>query len=445
MSTEQTPANPVAATIKPGQGTASFSVQSIPRGADGAVDPNMLIKPREAVGRTPPPAAAAGPQPAEPAPAPQADPGLKNLVAGVMNNLRAPQPAPRTPRQAPPAPAADVPPVQTPAAPVVPDSVLPPAEPAAPGDIPDAPPDSHDAKATYTWGQLRKAAKESEAAAAAAKAEAEAKALELQKTSEVLAKLQRERDAAQEQLEKTDLLNSPTFHERYEGKINAATQELIANLSQVLETPEQASLLADKLLKSSQKEFVEVLNKLPAVFQPLAFSARTTVAKTLQDREAAIKDWKATRAALAEQSAKDQRIKLATDVERGAAMAAENLVKNGNFLLQKTGDPAWDAQADAIVANAKMTLAQPRSQQDIVDLVLEGASAAKTRELLIAERQRVKQLELQLKSLGTPPASTVRPAPAPAPVTPPAPRTPPSARRPSLIQDVVSQIVTARR
>jgi hypothetical protein len=147
---------------------------------------------------------------------------------------------------------------------------------------------------------------------------------------------------------------------------------------------------------------------------------------------------------LAEQSAKDQRIKLATDLERGTATAADNVAKNGNFLLQKNGDPNWDAQVDAIVANAKMTLAQPRSMQDIVDLVMEGASAAKTRDLLVAERQRVKQLEAQLKSVGAPPVSSVRPAPAPAPQAPPPSRTPPNARRPSLIQDTIGRLGITR-
>jgi hypothetical protein len=35
----------------------------------------------------------------------------------------------------------------------------------------------------------------------------------------------------------------------------------------------------------------------------MAFSARTTVVKTLQERDAAVADWRSTKAALAEQAA----------------------------------------------------------------------------------------------------------------------------------------------
>jgi hypothetical protein len=416
-----------ASMIPNSGGAASVTMKTIARAADGSVDPSTLMKPREASGNVPP---SAGGQP-------QADPAMQNAVAGVLNRIRAPQPAPRAQSPAPPAPAAETPVT-------VPDSVLPAATPAAATEIPEAPPGAKDDQATFTWARLRSQAKAAEAAAAQATMEATAKALEAQKNAELVAQLQIERDEANARLEKTDLLNSPSFHERYDGRINAAKQELIANLSQVVETPEMAASLTDKLLGASQKEFIEVLNKLPQVFQPMAFSARTTVAKTVQEREAAVADWKTTRAALAEQSAKDQRIKLATDLERGTATAADNVAKNGNFLLQKNGDPNWDAQVDAIVANAKMTLAQPRSMQDIVDLVMEGASAAKTRDLLVAERQRVKQLEAQLKSVGAPPVSSVRPAPAPAPQAPPPSRTPPNARRPSLIQDTIGRLGITR-
>jgi hypothetical protein len=403
-------------------GAASVTMKTIARAADGSVDPSALMKPRDAVGNIPQ-------EPGQP----QVDPGLQSAVAGVLNHIRAPRPAPRAAPQAPAAVAEE--PV------TVPDAVLPQAT----NDIPETPPDSRDGQATFTWAKLRSQAKAAEALAASASADAAAKALEAQKNAELVAKLQAERDEANARLEKTDLLNSPAFHERYEGKINASKQELIAHLSQILETPEQAAILSDKLLGSSQKEFLDVLNKLPQVFQPMAFSARTTVAKTLQERDAAVADWRSTKAALAEQTAKDQRIKLVTDLERGAAAAMDNGAKNGNFLLQKTGDPAWDGQVDAIVANAKMTLSQPRSQQDIIDLVMEGASAARTRDLLVAERQRVKQLEAQLKGLGTPPASAVRPAPGPAPLPPPVARTPANARRPSLIQDTINNVLSGRR
>jgi len=421
---DQAPTNMIPST----GGVASITTKTIARTADGTVDPSTLMRPRDNSGSAP----------ATPASQPQVDPGLQNAVSSVLNRIRAPQPSSRAPQPAPRAPQSEPQPAPEPSV-TIPDAVLPASVP----EIPETPPDSRD-QAGFTWAKLRSQAKAAEAAAAQASAEAASKGIEAQKNAELVARLQVERDEAHAKLEKTDLLNSPAFHERYEGKINASKQELIAHLSQILETPEQATILTDKLLGSSQKEFIEVLNKLPPVFQPMAFSARTTVVKTLQERDAAVADWRSTKAALAEQTAKDQRIKLVTDLERGATTAVDNVSKNGNFLLQKTGDPAWDSQVDAIVANAKMTLSQPRSQQDIIDLVMEGASAAKTRDMLVAERQRVKQLEAQLKGLGAPPASTVRPAPAPAPQAPPPSRTPPNARRPNLIQDTIGRLGIAR-
>lgn len=294
----------------------------------------------------------------------------------------------------------------------------PPVPPAVVEPLP--PPEvAKDPKAAHTWAQLRHERAEALKAAQAAADLAAAKTAEATTMATTMAALQKERDEIQAHLEKTNLFESPAFKARYEGKINELRGSLVSTFSQVLD-PEQVAPLVDKILTAPPKEFGEILGKVPPWAQQQVIATRAAVQQTAADREKAVTDWRTTKVALQEQEAKDSRIKIVTELEAETAKAVETAVKQNNFMLRKTGDPTWDAKVDQLVSVAKTTLSQPRSRQEIVDLVVEGATALATRTELAKVHQENARLRAELAKVGVRPAAAVRPAGAPpAPVAKP--------------------------
>ena len=175
-----------------------------------------------------------------------------------------------------------------------------------------------------------------------------------------------------------------------------------------------------------------MLGKVPQWLQPTILTARATIQRTLADKEKAVADWRSTKVALQEQEAKDSRIKLVTELESETAKAVETAVAQNNYMFKRTGDPKWDAQVDQRVSLAKATLAQARSRQDIVDLVVEGVTAKETREQLAKASAEITKLRSQLSNLGVRPASAVVPAGATPPPSPPA-------AKPAKMRDFVAE------
>ena len=407
-------------------GVGGVTVKTISRGADGgAVDPKSLIQPRVvAPAAAAAPAAATVPDGSAPEPQQASPQALQNAVKNIILNKRAAAPAAVTP----------------PAEPVV---VA--AEPPATGETPPADVVKEGPKAVFSWAQLRHQAKEAEKFAEAARAEAETAKAEAMKNAEILAQLKTQNEELNDRMEKTDFLNSPTFKQRYQDKIDATRGELAVALAQVLDTPDQAQAVVDKVLMApSPKAFVEELAKVPAMFQPMALAARAAISKTLSDRDQAVTNWKASRAQLDAEQAKDQRIRLATEIETETARAVEHAVKNDNFLLRKTGDPAWDKAVDERVAAAKQTLAQPRSRQDIIDLVMEGSTAPALRQALASTQAELIQMRTEMARLGAAPASSIRPAAYASPAPAPAAKAPKRADQPSQMRNTIQDVLSAR-
>ena len=332
-------------------------------------------------------------------------------LAVARDRTRAAIKAAMAPPAAVDAPAGDPPPVDSDGT-VVPAVMLEDKTVVPPVDAPPPPEVDKDPKAAHAWAKLRHDASEAVKAAEAAKAEAAARAADAAKLTESLAALQKERDDYQSKLEKSNLIESPAFKARYEGKINELRTSLLGAFSAVME-PEQAAALTEKAITSTPKEFGELLGKIPAQASWMGQQVMTTRAAVQQlvaDREKAVTDWRATKVALADAEARDGRIRLATEIESETAKAVDNAVKSGNFMLTKNGDPKWDARVDELVTLAKTTLAQPRSRQDIIDLVAEGVSAKSTRDELGKVFRENVALKSQLAKLGMRPASTVIPA-----------------------------------
>ncbi len=331
----------------------------------------------------------------------------------------------------PPEPVVVVPPVDLPSSTDIPASLLG-SEPPAPITEPVPPLEvGKDPKAAHAWALARKEASDAKKALEAALAEVNSVKSEATKQAELAVSLKKERDEIEAQLQKTNLLESPAFKARYDGRIAEQRALLTNTFAQVLE-PAQVESLVNQVLTSPPKEFGELLGKVPAWAQQLVLTTRATIQQTASEREKAVTEWRTTRVALAEQEARDGHIKLVTELESETAKGVENAVKMGNYMLKQTGDPAWDAKVAERITKAKAVLAQPRSRQDIVDVFVEGVTAAETRAELAKVYQENAALKSQLTRLGARPASAVVPA-----GTPPPP--PPPAAKPAKMRDFVKE------
>lgn len=417
MSDPVVPVPPTTPTVQIGTVPNGVLPGSVTAGVISAANFTPIV-PRDTSARTPPKNVRSS-----------VDTQTAASVKALQNSIRSVLAAKDAPVVETPAaePVVDAPSTDIPASLLGVEPVVAPAPVAEPTPPPEV---AKDAKAAYTWAQLRKEKHDAEVRAVAAVADAEAKAAEAMRQTELAVAMKKERDEIDGQLQKTNLLESPAFKARYDGRI-AEQRALLANtFAQVMEAP-QVEAIVNQVLHAPVKEFSELLGKVPAWAQQLVLTTRATVQQVSADREKAVSDWRTTRVALAEQESKDQRIKLVTELESETAKAVENAAKLGNYMLAKTGDAAWDAKVAERVTKMKATLAQPRSRQDIVDLVAEGITAAETRTELAKVYQENAALKSQLTKLGMRPASAVSPAGAPPP--PPA-----AAAKPVKMRDFIS-------
>lgn len=295
--------------------------------------------------------------------------------------------------------------------------------------IPDPPEPvevSKDPKARHAWAQSRaqlKAAQEQAATAIAAEA---ARAKELADTAAALTELRKSKEALETKLEKIALVESPAFVEKFDGRMRAMQADLQGTISQFVEDPSLAAPLAEKLLKLPVKEFVAETSKLTgsmaSVITGAAAAARAGFSQLSKEREEAVVNWKATKQALAEQEAQQGRIRVVEEIDKSADSAFVTAAKGGNFLFQNSASNAdWNAKVEARKAAAKQMLLMARSPQELVALVVEGATAAETRKMYADMVAVNKDLRARLAALGQPAPSRVRPsAPPPPPPPPPA-------------------------
>ena len=327
-------------------------------------------------------------------PAPNPDPAPAPVTEPVVTGTPAPAPAP-APAVLPPAGSEIL---------GVPEDVRPTSTP-APADEPhpDDPPELADnPKARSAWTVLKQGLKAAEAKARQYDNEKKLLAQQLEQAKAQkppdMTELAALKDQVQEyenKLSQVALEQSRAFKDRYDNQI-AQKQSWAAAVLMKLNKPEaEAKLLAERLAnpENTAEDIQSMLgSELPVVQATLSQYAWDTMA-IKQQREQALKDWKATQATLSDQ---DQRYSVAERskaVVDGTSQALSQLVQEQSWaFMESAANPAWNQQRETLIQQARYALRENKPNE-IVKLVMEGVSAKVYRQM--AERADAKARELQ--------------------------------------------------
>lgn len=366
---------------------------------------------------------------------------ITDLISGIMDVGGAAAPVPQAgvvpgsgaapaAAAAPVVPAAPEAPAQpeAPAAPAAPEKSEAPAAPVAPersiipddvlGVRPAAKPEEaraeevdepvpvsvqHDDKANKAWQKIKQERKELRDKVRAQEAELKrlsetaAPAVE----AEEVAKLQNAVKDYEAKLAKYDLAETAAFKERFDKPMGATLQRGVSVLVRFGKTADEAKTLMRQLVESGKtpEQLSEMIAGEPYQLQGALVNLVAEFDELAKARADALGDWKSTQAALKVQARRDSEIQLMEDVERDASAALQQVVKAGNWMYARSDqNPEWNEQVDQRIQAVKGILRSGKPQ-DIITLVMEGATAMDTRKLAMALNDQVRDLQGRLQKL----------------------------------------------
>lgn len=281
-----------------------------------------------------------------------------------------------------------------------------PAQPAQPAESsePEEPSDvkSGDPKARHAWSKTKAQLKEQEKAIK----EYEQKVKDLEgrlanvdqnKPPEMqkLLELEQKNKEYEERIGQLDITQTREFKTRFDLPIERTLKKGEATLIRAGVPQAEAATLMRKLVAANAEQTGELIADLPNVVQGALYNITTDFSQMVSEREDAIKNWRETRPALQEQSARNQEITLAEDIEKDTSEAVQQALKEGNWMFAQNDQPAWNADVANRVNMVKGILRTAKSAE-LVKWVAEGVTAKATRDLLIKEHERANKLAAEL-------------------------------------------------
>jgi len=306
-------------------------------------------------------------------------------------------PATVTPAE-PAAPAPDAPS----AAPAysIPDDILKGAQPAAPEpvDPPDPPEVTANPKAAHAWQELKSERKQLRDRIK----ELEAKTAAPVVAPEEVVALNNKIAEYEERIGKFDLTSTSEFRNKYDAPINQNLKRGETILTKAGKSAEEARALMQKVSdpRLSLDQLQDLVADEPIAVQGALINIATDNSEIMTQREAALQDWKSTRAALQVQEQRNAQIQLAQDIELGTRTALDQVIKEGNFMMAPSSDPAWNAQV-AQRLDAVKGIVKSAKPDELIKWVMEGITAQPLRQMLMAAHQTAEQRKAELDRLVT--------------------------------------------
>lgn len=225
----------------------------------------------------------------------------------------------------------------------------------------------------------------------------------------------------EDDLGKLDLSRSPTFRSKYDDKINQLGGKMTQTL--VSEGVEQADavnlvrqVLAERRQSTRERLIADTAPGLAGTLAALALE----VDGVLQSREAALKEWRATSAAIEETTTRERIAAMTGKVDQVVTKAVDEAVKLGNPYFKTTDNAEWNSGVANRQDKLKGILLAGDFDQ-IAPLVAEGLTAADLRLRFAALLKQKKEADAQLAEVlkGSPKFGGVQ-----VPGAPPAPKGP---------------------
>lgn len=306
-------------------------------------------------------------------------------------------------------------------APYIPESVLAASRPApeveesgeAEEDEVTPPEVANNPKAAHAWQELKAERKRLRDELKAAK-----DALTTAKSvpPEEVASLKQKLEEYENQIGQYDLTATTAFRKRYDEPINQAIRKGESILMRTGMTKEAAGELLNKLSNPNltMEQIQDLIADEPMAIQGVLVTMNAEVAELSQQRQAALDSWRETRAAQQEQESRNLEIQLAQDIERGAQVALDQAVKEGNWMLSRTDNPDWNRDVDHRINTVKGIIRSARPEE-LIKWVMEGVTAKPLREMLLQTHALAEQRKAELEGVvrgGPKLGSSGQPAPA---------------------------------
>ncbi len=202
-------------------------------------------------------------------------------------------------------------------------------------------------------------------------------------------------------LAKYDLAETQAFKDRFDKPMTSVAQRGVAAAVRFGKSPEEAQELMKKLLTGSKtpEDLSDMLASEPYSLQGALVNLAAEFDELSQARSAALKDWEQTQAALKSETKRESAVKLMEDVERDTEAALQQVQKAGNWMYTRSEQsPEWNAQVDQRIKAVKGILRSGKPQ-DIITLIMEGATAMDTRALAASLNDQVKDLQARVQGL----------------------------------------------
>lgn len=339
---------------------------------------------------------------------------LNNLIQDVMTDkpkkvaapaAPAPDPLPNPVLEAPPKapPKAAPEPEPEPEVGLVPDDVLaapePEVTPVIDGDDDDAAPDPTDPKANTAWQQVKREKRELRDQLKASQQEVERLRTTALPEMEEVNLLRTQIQEYEGKIGQYDLASTKQFKNRFDAPMESAKQRSVSTLTRAGRDPEDAKELVQKIFAASGEELNQLLNDEPYSLQGPLMSLAVEYGELSKQRDDALAHWQQTKAAVVTQASRDQEISLAENIERDAAVAVQQALKEGNWMFARSKDnQEWNAQVDQRMLAVKGILRSAKPDE-LVKWVMEGITAQPTRELFKMAQAKYAKTKAELDRL----------------------------------------------
>jgi hypothetical protein len=202
-----------------------------------------------------------------------------------------------------------------------------------------------------------------------------------------LIQMRKQMDAYEDRIGQLDITQTKAFKAQFDEQLNAVGNKGMSILQRAGMEKDQARALLVRVLdpQLSAQKMEALVSDQPMSVQGALLGVATEYADVLTRRDAAVTNWRDTKAALAAAETRDADIKLTVNVEADAETGVTQAVKDGNWLFTRaSGDSAeakaWNEQVDTRMKLVK-TLLRSASRADLAKWVFEGVTARETREL----------------------------------------------------------------
>jgi hypothetical protein len=247
--------------------------------------------------------------------------------------------------------------------------------------------DADEPRAKNAWQRIKQEKKELQTRVKALETEVErAKAAKPPEVDELI-QMRKQMDAYEDRIGQLDITQTKAFKAQFDEQLNAVGNKGMSILQRAGMEKDQARALLVRVLdpQLSAQKMEALVSDQPMSVQGALLGVATEYADVLTRRDAAVTNWRDTKAALAAAETRDADIKLTVNVEADAETGVTQAVKDGNWLFTRaSGDSAeakaWNEQVDTRMKLVK-TLLRSASRADLAKWVFEGVTARETREL----------------------------------------------------------------